>query len=154
MPSGVLAASLAARLPDGFQEHRWFTRHHLRHLAFSSRGLARQARSSRLYPALGPLVVAVLSAGTAGACMCSHLRCLLISCPGCVPAQTPPLNPIAARPHVRRVLSRVGGADHVVTPKAPWTGSGWRGYSYGGFGGGHPQFLPHAPRPSNPKNGD
>jgi hypothetical protein len=64
---------------------------------------------------------------------------------GCVPAQTPPLNPIAARPHVRRVLSRVGRADHAVTPQAPWTGSGWRGYSYGGFGGGHPQFLTHAP---------
>ena len=24
--------------------------------------------------------------------------------------------------------------DHVVTPQAPWTGSGWREYSYGGFG--------------------
>jgi hypothetical protein len=23
-----------------------------------------------------------------------------------------------------------------VTPQAPWTGSGWRGYSYGGFGAG------------------
>ena len=77
--------------------------------------------------------------------MCGHLRCLLLACHGCVSAQTPPLNPIAARPHVRRVLSRVGGADHAVTPQAPWTGSCWRGYSYGGFGGGHPQFLPHAP---------
>jgi len=28
--------------------------------------------------------------------------------------------------------------DHTQTPKAPWTGSGWRGDSYGGFGGGHP----------------
>jgi hypothetical protein len=65
---------------------------------------------------------------------------------GCVPAQTPPLNPIAARPHVSRVLSRVGGADHAVTPQAPWTGSGWRGYSYGGFGGGHPHFHRQAPR--------
>ena len=26
-----------------------------------------------------------------------------------------------------------GVADHEVTPKAPWTGSGWRGYSYGEF---------------------
>lgn len=28
-----------------------------------------------------------------------------------------------------------------MTPKALWTGSGWRGYSYGGFGGGHPNFY-------------
>jgi hypothetical protein len=32
-----------------------------------------------------------------------------------------------------------------VTPKAPLTGSGCREYSYGGFGGGHPHFLLHAP---------
>jgi hypothetical protein len=57
------------------------------------------------------------------------------------PAQTPPPNPTAAEPDGRRVLSRVGVADHEVTPKAPWTGSGWREYSYGGFGGGHPYFL-------------
>jgi hypothetical protein len=38
---------------------------------------------------------------------------------------------------------RVGVADHAVTPKAPWTGSGWREYSYSGFGGGHPPFRPH-----------
>jgi len=44
------------------------------------------------------------------------------------------------RPDGRRVLSRVGAADHAVTPEAPWTGSGWREYSYGGFGGGHPHF--------------
>ena len=25
-----------------------------------------------------------------------------------------------------------------MTPEAPWTGSGWREYSYGGFGRGHP----------------
>jgi hypothetical protein len=32
-----------------------------------------------------------------------------------------------------------------VTPQAPWTGSGWReySYSYGGFGGGHSPFHPH-----------
>jgi hypothetical protein len=34
-----------------------------------------------------------------------------------------------------QVLSRVGVTDHAVTPKAPWTGSGWRGDSYGGLGG-------------------
>ncbi len=32
-----------------------------------------------------------------------------------------------------RVLSRVGAADHTVTPQAPWTGSGWGEHSYGGF---------------------
>jgi hypothetical protein len=32
-----------------------------------------------------------------------------------------------------------------VTPKAPLTGSGCREHSYGGFGGGHPHFHPHAP---------
>ena len=31
---------------------------------------------------------------------------------------------------------------HAVTPKAPRTGSGWRGDSYGGPGGGHPHFHP------------
>ena len=50
------------------------------------------------------------------------------------PAQAPPPNPTAAGPDGRRVRSRVGAADHEVTPKAPWTGSGWREYSYGGFG--------------------
>jgi hypothetical protein len=58
------------------------------------------------------------------------------------PSQAPPPNPIAAEPDGRRVLSRVGVADHAVTLKAPWTGSGWREYSYGGFGGGHPHFHP------------
>jgi hypothetical protein len=60
-------------------------------------------------------------------------------------AQAPPPNPIAAEPDGRRVLSRGGGADHAVTPQAPWTGSGCREYSYGGFGGGHPHFHPHDP---------
>jgi hypothetical protein len=60
------------------------------------------------------------------------------------PAQAPPPNPAAAGPDGRRVLSRVGAADHAVTPQAPWTGSGWREYSYGGFGGGHTNFHPHA----------
>jgi hypothetical protein len=33
-----------------------------------------------------------------------------------------------------------GQADHEVTPEAPWTGSGWREHSCGGFGGEHPPF--------------
>ena len=52
--------------------------------------------------------------------------------PGPVPGPSP--NPIAAEPDGRRVLSRGGAADHAVTPQAPLTGSGCRGYSYGGFG--------------------
>jgi hypothetical protein len=60
-------------------------------------------------------------------------------------SQTPPPNPIAAEPDGRRVLSGGGVADHEVTPKAPLTGSGCREHSYGGFGGGHPHFLLHAP---------
>ena len=31
-----------------------------------------------------------------------------------------------------------------MTPQAPLTGSGCREHSYGGFGGGHPHFHPHA----------
>ena len=38
-----------------------------------------------------------------------------------------------------------------VTPKAPLTGSGCRKYSYGGFGGGHPHFHPHATPVGNPR---
>jgi hypothetical protein len=38
-----------------------------------------------------------------------------------------------------------GIADHEVTPQAPLTGSGCREHCHGGFGGGHPHFLPHAP---------
>ena len=59
-------------------------------------------------------------------------------------SQAPPPNPIAAEPDGRRVLSGGGGADHAVTPKAPLTGSGCREHSYGGFGGGHSHFHPHA----------
>jgi hypothetical protein len=36
-----------------------------------------------------------------------------------------------------------------VTPKAPLTGSGCREHSYGGLGGGHPHFHPHAPKGSD-----
>ena len=35
---------------------------------------------------------------------------------------------------VLRSLEAEMAGDHVVTPQAPWTGSGWREYSYGGFG--------------------
>jgi hypothetical protein len=35
------------------------------------------------------------------------------------PAQAPPPNPTAAGPDGRRVLSRVGAADHAVTPRRP-----------------------------------
>ena len=66
-------------------------------------------------------------------------------------AQTPPPNPTAAGPDGRRVLSRVGIADHAVTPQAPWTGSGWREHSYGGFGGGNPHFHPHTVSADNPR---
>ena len=65
-------------------------------------------------------------------------------------SQVPPPNPIAAEPDGRRVLSRGGGADHAVTPKAPLTGSGCREYSHGGVRGGHPHFHPHALDPSDP----
>jgi hypothetical protein len=60
------------------------------------------------------------------------------------PVQTPPPDPTAAGPDGRRVLARVGVADHEVTPEAPLPGSGWREHAYGGFGGGHPRFHPHA----------
>jgi hypothetical protein len=66
-------------------------------------------------------------------------------------SQAPPPNPIAAEPDGRRVLSRGGAADHEVTPKAPLTGSGCREHSYGGFGGGHPHFHPHATPAGNPR---
>ena len=59
-----------------------------------------------------------------------------LSCPG-----PPPPNPTTAEPDGRRVLSGGGGADHVVTPQAPLTGSGCREHSYGGFGGGHPHAV-------------
>jgi hypothetical protein len=77
-----------------------------------------------------------------------RVRCWLTSSvPGVVtapyPSQAPPPNPTAAEPDGRRVLSRVGVADHEVTPKAPLTGSGCREHSYGGFAG-RPPTLPSA----------
>jgi hypothetical protein len=90
-----------------------------------------------------------------GCCCCCHRCCQRLvvfpspwsprRCGSALSFPGPPPNPIAAGLDGRRVLSRVGVADHVVTPEAPWTGSGCREYSYGGFGGGHPHFLPHAP---------
>jgi hypothetical protein len=62
------------------------------------------------------------------------------------PCSDPSPEPDSCQTHVRRVLSRVGRADHVVTPQAPWTGSGWRGYSRGGFGGGHSPFHTQSPK--------
>jgi hypothetical protein len=72
-----------------------------------------------------------------------HRYRICAGAPTTPPAQTPPPNPTAAGPDDRRVLSRVGAADHAVTPQAPWTGSGWREHSDGGFGGGHPPFHRH-----------
>src|SRR6478752_339647 len=97
-----------------------------------------------------------------GCCCCCHRCCQrLVVFPismislGAVtascPSQAPPPNPIAAEPDGRRVLSGGGVADHAVTPEAPLTGSGCREYSYGGFGGGHPHFHPHAILAGNPR---
>ena len=67
---------------------------------------------------------------------CSHLRGLHGAVTAPCPAQAPPFSSelTDAEPDGRRVLSRAGAADHAVTPQAPWTGSGWREHSYGGFG--------------------
>src|SRR5208282_3442634 len=63
------------------------------------------------------------------------------------PAQTPPLNPTAAGPGDGRVRSRPSSRVHepctfteavVLRLQTSLTGSGRHGYSYGGFGGGHP----------------
>ena len=101
-------SGLAKRLPSGMALTR--ATPHLRSCATPGRG----ARSSSPLPGL--------RWGTDRAAACD---------------KTPPPNPTAAGPYGRRVLSRVGAVAHAVTPQAPWTGSGWRGYSYGGFGGGH-----------------
>ena len=53
-----------------------------------------------------------------------HLRGLLGAVTEPCPTQAPPPNPTAAEPDGRRVLSRVGAANHEVTLKAPSTGSG------------------------------
>ena len=90
-----------------------------------------------------------------GCCCCCHRCCqplVLVPIPevsrrrdSALSFPGPSPEPAAAEPDGRRVLSRGGVADHEVTPQAPLTGSGWREHSYGGFGGGHPHFLPHAP---------
>ena len=80
-------------------------------------------------------------AGTAGPWVLTSAcgsRVRVYPCPG--PSPEPDSCQTARQPgsvQDRRSRSR-------VTPQAPWTGSGWRGYSYGGFGGGHPDFRLHA----------
>ena len=68
------------------------------------------------------------------------------------PAQAPPPNPTAAEPGDGRVLSRPSWRVHepcsspeAVAPRSQTvlTGPGSHGSSCGGFGGGHPHFLPH-----------
>jgi hypothetical protein len=68
---------------------------------------------SRLYIKSG--IIALVLVIASGPFLCA----VAMPCP----AQTPPPNPTAAEPHGRRVLSRVGVADHEVTPVARWTGS-------------------------------
>ncbi len=69
------------------------------------------------------------------------------------PAQTPPPNPTAAGPGDGRVLSRPSSRVHkpgtltvavALRSQTALTGSGSHRYSYGGFGGEHPHFHPHA----------
>ena len=70
------------------------------------------------------------------------------------PAQTPPPNPTAAGPGDGRVQSRPSSRVHepgtlteavALRSQTVLTGSGSHRSSYGGFGGGHPHFHPHAP---------
>ena len=67
-------------------------------------------------------------------------------------AQTPPPNPTAAGPGDGRVRSRPSSRVHepcslteavALRSQRGLTGPGSPGYSYGGFGGGHPHFHPH-----------
>ena len=90
----------------------------------------------------------LLSSLLSAAGLVPHLR----GFPGAVttpcPVPGPSLKPDCCRT-VRQTSSvQVGGADHEVTPQAPWTGTGCREYSYGGFGGGHPRFHPRPFPPS------
>ena len=62
------------------------------------------------------------------------------------PTQTPPPNPTAAEPDGKRVLARVGVADHEVTLKAPLPGSGWRETVLRRVRGRTPTFHPHSDR--------
>ena len=43
--------------------------------------------------------------------------------------------PTSDTPSTTRPILNFAALDHVVTPQAPLTGSGWREHSYGGFGG-------------------
>jgi hypothetical protein len=152
---------MTSDLGNGFQEHPWFTVCHRRYLRRWCWGSARQARSSRVYPA-SEQDASWVPVEDHGHALLDSLRIVPDAADGhqkpeglahrCSPplsavreseigpAQTPPLNPTAAGSCGRRVLSRGGVADHEVTPKAPLTGSGCREYSYGGFGGGHSHF--------------
>ena len=76
-----------------------------------------------------------------------------VTAPG--PAQTPPPNPIAARTGDGRVQSRPSSRVHepcsstevvALRSQTGLTGFGSHRSSYGGFGGGHPHFRPHARR--------
>jgi hypothetical protein len=67
----------------------------------------------------------------------------------------PPSNPIAAKPSEGRVPSRPSWRVHepcsspeavALRSQTVLTGPGSHGSSYGGFGGGHPHFHPHAGR--------
>jgi hypothetical protein len=90
----------------------------------------------------GGALVVITAAGPAPEHRTHHCR-----------AQAPPPNPTAAGPDNRRVLSRVGAADHAVTPKAPWTGPAGVDTSMAGSGEAittPPAFLPPPARSSQP----
>jgi hypothetical protein len=108
-----------------------------------------QGRSSGWLPAehsarhLGGLVLVTTRGPSPGT--------LPAPCP--CPAQTPPPNPTAADPGDGRVQSRSALRVHepcnfagavALRSQPGLAGSGSLGYSYGGFGGGHPHFHPHA----------
>jgi hypothetical protein len=66
------------------------------------------------------------------------------------PAAPDPVSGPSPEPDSCRTIRQTGSvrgrrSRSRVTPKAPLTGSGCREHSYGGFGGGHPHFHPHAP---------
>ena len=88
---------------------------------------------------------------------CSSPRAdlLPVTWPRVCPTQTPPSNPIAAKPGDGRVPSRPSWRVHepcsspeavALRSQTVLTGPGSHGSSYGGFGGGHPHFHPHTGR--------
>jgi hypothetical protein len=111
---------------------------------FSGRTYPQLARIVRVLCAVAgrccqPLGAAVAVTVAVSPWSCSHLRAP--PCPG------PSPEPDCCRP--RRQAGSVKGrrsrsrSYHEVTPQAPLTGSGCHGHSYGGFGGGHPDFHLH-----------